>query len=199
MYEWRKSPERSSERKRKMTQATALSYQQSSEFSGKPSFSGSTHPQRTILKRVQLDKRRIKLIRLRSESNRALQSRGKPEAERGSVKRMTQIFPRKSEPAFPVFSFDKRDRGSSTRPRNSINRAACSQPAAFARSNRSDSKELGKIDSRNRKKSKQTVRLNSTSRSLLTKRRASISSRRSVLTFSSVNRFFKAKKICMGL
>lgn len=90
-------------------------------FLEKSTFStGDRSPVEKRLKaRVQLDKRRIKLICPRSESNRALQSRGKAGA-RFSVKRMTQIFPRKSEPAFPVLSArlstNERDRESPSCP-----------------------------------------------------------------------------------
>lgn len=102
MSGWRKLPDRSGVCKRKITQEIALSYQQSSEFSGKPSFFKSIHSGRTILKRVQLDKRRIKLIRPRSESSRALQSRGKPEAGRaGPLNEWHRFFRVKANPRFP--------------------------------------------------------------------------------------------------
>lgn len=77
---------------------------------------------------------------------------------RGSVERMTQIFPRKSEPAFPVSGFQQtRSRISESPPvTRSIASLGCLQPAALARSNRLDREdrleECGK-------RSKETMRL----------------------------------------
>lgn len=98
-------------------------------------------------------------------------------SERGSVKRMTQIFLRKSELAFPVFG-SQRDRGSPESdllsPLNllvtrSIASLAYLQPAGLARSRANRSRESPRGI---RKRSKETMRLNSTSSNSLTKKRS---------------------------
>jgi len=57
-----------------------LSYQQRSDFLGSWASREHSSGKNRLKARVQLDKRRIKLIRPRSESNRALQSVEKPDA-----------------------------------------------------------------------------------------------------------------------
>lgn len=138
--------------------------------------------------RVQLDKRRIKLIRPRSESNRTLQSRGKAGCQCAApLNEWHRFFRVKANPRSPSPDFNKRDRGSLSRPRNSINRIA--QLLATGRPHPIESIESPQGV---RKRSKKMMRLNSTSpRAPSSRRSTSISFRRESWRFHTWITSFK--------